>query len=60
MFSDVLLRVAPCEGGLREIKKPHGEKLTPAVQDGSGYTGHVQDAEKGLVYMLQRYYEPQL
>ena len=30
------------------------------MQDGPGYTGHVQDAATGLTYMQQRYYDPQL
>lgn len=38
--------------------EPYGQQLTPAVQDGPGYTGHVQDAATGLTYMQQRYYDP--
>ena len=38
--------------------EPYGQQLVPAVQDGPGYTGHVQDAATGLVYMQQRYYDP--
>ncbi len=37
---------------------PFGTQLTPAVSDGPGYTGHVQDAATGLTYMQQRYYDP--
>src|SRR5690625_2048071 len=44
----------------RREYEPYGAQLTPAVQDGPGYTGHVQDAATGLVYMQQRYYDPQL
>ena len=44
----------------RREYEPYGEQLTPAVQGGPGYTGHVQDAATGLVYMQQRYYDPQL
>lgn len=33
--------------------EPHGAQLTPAVQDGPGNTGHVQDAGTGLVYVQQ-------
>ena len=43
--------------GHREYEA-YGQQLTPAVQDGPGYTGHVQDAATGLVYMQQRYYDP--
>lgn len=42
----------------RREYEPYGAQLTPAVQDGPGYTGHVQDAATGLVYMQQRYYDP--
>jgi hypothetical protein len=31
--------------------EPYGLQLTPAVQQGPGYTGHVQDAATGLTYM---------
>lgn len=44
----------------RREYEPYGAQLTPAVQDGPGYTGHVQDAGTGLVYMQQRYYDPTL
>lgn len=44
----------------RREYEPYGAQLTPAVQDGPGYTGHVQDAATGLVYMQQRYYDPVL
>lgn len=40
--------------------EPYGQQLTPMVQDGPGYTGHVQDAATGLTYMQQRYYDPML
>ncbi|WP_331487846.1 peptidoglycan DD-metalloendopeptidase family protein [Luteimonas endophytica] len=43
--------------GRREYEA-YGQQLTPAVQDGPGYTGHVQDAATGLTYMQQRYYDP--
>lgn len=41
----------------RREYEPYGAQLTPALQDGPGYTGHVQDAATGLVYMQQRYYD---
>lgn len=44
----------------RREYEPYGAQLTPAVQDGPGYTGHVQDAATGLVYMQQRYYDPEI
>lgn len=42
----------------RREYEPYGGQLTPAVTDGPGYTGHVQDAATGLVQMQQRYYDP--
>lgn len=42
----------------RREYEPYGEQLTPTVQGGPGYTGHVQDAATGLTYMQQRYYDP--
>lgn len=44
----------------RREYEPYGHQLTPAVADGPGYTGHVQDAATGLTYMQQRYYDPQI
>lgn len=40
--------------------RPYGAPVTTAStpQDGPGYTGHVNDADTGLVYMQQRYYDP--
>jgi len=45
--------------GRREYEA-YGQQLTPAVQDGPGFTGHVQDVATGLTYMQQRYYDPQI
>lgn len=42
----------------RREYEPYGLQLTPVIQDGPGYTGHVQDAVTGLTYMQQRYYDP--
>ena len=42
----------------RREYEPFGEQLSPAVQNGPGYTGHAQDAATGLAYMQQRYYDP--
>lgn len=44
----------------RREYEPFGSQLTPAIQNGPGFTGHVQDAITGLTYMQQRYYDPQL
>lgn len=40
--------------------EPYGQQLVPAIKDGPGYTGHVQDAATGLVYMQQRYYDQEI
>lgn len=40
--------------------EPYGQVLNEPVADGPGYTGHVSDAQTGLSYMQQRYYDPQL
>lgn len=38
--------------------EPYGQVLNGPVKDGPGYTGHVSDAQTGLSYMQQRYYDP--
>lgn len=40
--------------------EPYGQVLNEPVADGPGYTGHVSDAQTGLSYMQQRYYDPQI
>lgn len=44
----------------RREYEPYGAQLRPAASDGPDYTGHVHDAATGLVYMQQRYYDPNL
>lgn len=43
----------------RRTYEPFGQQLE-AVVNGPGYTGHVQDADTGLIYMQQRYYDASL
>lgn len=43
----------------RREYEPYGQILT-GVKDGPGYAGHVLDAQTGLSYMQQRYYDPQI
>lgn len=43
----------------RYTYEPYGLPSNPAL-DGPGFTGHVHDADTGLVYMQQRYYDPQI
>lgn len=40
--------------------EPYGAVVGGEVTDGPGYTGHVSDSATGLIYMQQRYMEPQL
>ena len=40
--------------------EPYGQVLNRPMHDGPGYTGHVEDAATGLVYMQQRYYDPRI
>lgn len=42
----------------RTYYAPYGAVLNRPLRDGPGYTGHREDAETGLVYMQQRYYDP--
>ena len=42
----------------RRQYEPFGLQLTPAVADGPGYAGHVQDEATALTHMQQRYYDP--
>lgn len=44
----------------RSEYEPYGLLLNRPIDDGPGYTGHVQDATTGLTYMQQRYYDPTL
>ncbi|MBX9625391.1 MAG: hypothetical protein K2X82_16415, partial [Gemmataceae bacterium] len=36
----------------------HGQSPAGTNPAGIGFTGHVNDADTGLVYMQQRYYDP--
>jgi len=38
---------------------PYGQVLDRDLRDGPGYGGHEEDPETSLVYMQQRYYEPE-
>jgi RHS repeat-associated protein len=43
----------------RTYYAPYGQVLNRSMRDGPGYTGHEEDPATGLVYMQQRYYDPQ-
>jgi RHS repeat-associated protein len=38
--------------------RPYGGQVLGSPATGPGYTGHVNDADSGLVYMQARYYDP--
>jgi RHS repeat-associated protein len=42
----------------RREYEPYGYQLTPTLQDGPNYTGHVADAATGLINMQQRFFDP--
>jgi RHS repeat-associated protein len=42
----------------RSKYEPYGQVINRPMRDGPGYTGHVEDAQTGLNYMQQRYYDP--
>jgi len=43
----------------RTYYAPYGQVLNRDLRDGPGYTGHEEDPETSLVYMQQRYYDPE-
>lgn len=43
----------------RTVYEPYGQSVGKTM-DGVGFTGHVADAASGLVYMQQRYYDPEI
>ena len=38
--------------------EPYGLQVAGPVEDGPGYTGHVEDTLTSMTYMQQRYYDP--
>ena len=54
-------RVTDAQGQVLERTRyaPYGQVLNRPLRDGPGYTGHREDAATGLVYMQQRYYDPE-
>ena len=48
-----------CLGALTRTRyEAYGNTAAGRVPTGIGFTGHVNDADTGLVYMQQRYYDP--
>lgn len=63
-FSDTLhseVVITDANGNVveRTYYAPYGTVLNRPLRDGPGYTGHEEDPATGLVYMQQRYYDPQ-
>ena len=54
--------VAVTDGNRKVVERneyePYGRLVNKAARDGVGFTGHVEDAATGLVYMQQRYMDP--
>jgi RHS repeat-associated protein len=44
----------------RYTYQPYGTQQSGPTNKGPGYTGHVNDPATGLVYMQQRYYDPDI
>ncbi|HET8554289.1 MAG TPA: RHS repeat-associated core domain-containing protein [Rhodanobacteraceae bacterium] len=44
----------------RYTYRPYGTQQSGPTNAGPGYTGHVNDPNTGLVYMQQRYYDPDI
>lgn len=38
--------------------KPYGEQALGVAKHGPGFTGHIMDADTGLIYMQARYFDP--
>ena len=51
---------ARAQVGARTEYEPYGQILAGGVADRPNFTGHVNDAQTGLDYMQQRYYDPML
>lgn len=44
----------------RREYEPYGLQISAPLESGPGFVGHVQDVPSGLIYMQQRYYDPQI
>ena len=55
-----VLAKADATGNIVEMSdyRPYGARALGAAANAPGYTGHVNDADSGLVYMQARYYDP--
>ena len=59
LHSEVVITDASRNVVERTYYAPYGQVLNRALRDGPGYTGHEEDPETSLVYMQQRYFDPE-
>ncbi len=59
LHSEVVVTDASRNVVERTYYAPYGQVLNRDLRDGPGYTGHEEDPATGLVYMQQRYYDPE-
>ncbi|HEL5026876.1 TPA: hypothetical protein UOA81_002071 [Stenotrophomonas maltophilia] len=44
----------------RRQYSPYGDDIALSTMEGPGFTGHVRDLTTGMIYMQQRYYDPEI
>jgi RHS repeat-associated protein len=59
VHSEVVITDASRNVVERTYYAPYGQVLNRDLRDGPGYGGHEEDPETNLVYMQQRYYDPE-
>jgi RHS repeat-associated protein len=57
-----VLAKADAAGNIIETSdyRPYGARALGTSSNGTGYTGHINDADSGLIYMQARYYDPEV
>lgn len=55
-----VLATSDVSGNMTAVRdyRPYGSPALGEVEQGPGYTGHVEDADSSLIYMQARYYDP--
>jgi RHS repeat-associated protein len=59
LHSEVVITDAGRNVVERTYYAPYGQVLNRVLRDGPGYAGHEEDPESSLVYMEQRYFDPE-
>jgi RHS repeat-associated protein len=59
LHSEVVITDASRNVVERTYYAPYGQVLNRVLRDGPGYAGHEEDPESSLVYMQQRYFDPE-